>query len=66
MVQGQLTGASVTCTVDGLVPLEWTLTQGSYPGHGPAQNNFHRFHKALGGQQVRCKDLPFTSPLAMN
>lgn len=31
----------VTCTVDGLIPLERTLTQGSDPGHGPAQNHFH-------------------------
>lgn len=33
---GQLMEVAVTCTVDGLVPLERTLTQGSDPGHGPA------------------------------
>lgn len=39
---------SVTCTVDGLVPLERTLTQGPDPGHGAAENHFHGFHEALG------------------
>lgn len=44
---------SVTCTVNGLVSLEWTFTQGSYPRHGATYNNFHRLHKALGVSKQR-------------
>lgn len=40
--------SSVTCTVNGVVSLEWALTQGSYPRHGATYNNLHRLHKALG------------------
>lgn len=43
---------SITCIVNGFISLERTFAQGSHPSHRSTQNNLHRFHKALGGQQA--------------